>query len=232
MDDELFEQEKELEKYKETAKTGFRIGILILLILLCIPFVLYFGLIMFMNFGDGKEETFESSFTTELGDTFENYYVTEECFLQVDTFCEFRQKGKSDYLIRSKESYSNDDVEVIADEEQFRAYLVRGNIIYSSNGKDFTKMYQLSEADGKLVTYVGQHLLSSEEFMCNYYRDYLKSHPDEKQTIEDGFRLFKSNGSSASLKKYGFPDDPKMQKEIMDNMWRYVDSDNDSLLKK
>ena len=71
------------------------------------------------------------------------------------------------------------------------------------------------EADGKLITYAGQHLLSSEEFMCNYYGDYLKSHPDEKQTIEDGLRMFKSNGSSASLKKYGFPDDPKMQKEII-----------------
>ena len=232
MGNDMFEQEDELQKDIETAKTGCRIGLIGILILLCIPFILYFGLILFMNFGDGTTEEFNSSFTTELGDEFETYYVTEECFLQVDTFCELRQKGKSDYLIRSKESYSNDDVEVIADEEQFRAYLVRGNIIYSSGGEDFTKMYQLSEADGKLITYAGQHLLSSEEFMCNYYSDYLKSHPDEKQTIEDGLRMFKSNGSSASLKKYGFPDDPKMQKEIMDNMWRYVDSDNDPLLKK
>lgn len=176
--------------------------IIALIIFLCIPFILYVGfmLVLTVSSGVSAEEEYTGSFTTELGDTFDNYYVTEISFLQGDNFCELRQKGKSDYLIRSKESYSNDDVEVIADEEQFRAYLVRGNIIYSSNGKDFTKMHQLSEADGKLVTYAGQHLLSSEEFMCNYYRDYLKLHPDEKQTIEDGLRMFKSNGSSASLK--------------------------------
>lgn len=227
----------ELEAYsvheqQGQAKKESKGWIVALIIFLCIPFMIYVGLMFLLTSGSSDEEEYTGSFTTELGDTFDNYYVTEECFLQVDTFCELRQKGKSDYLIRSKESYSNDDVEVIADEEQFRAYLVRGNIIYSSNGKDFTKMHQLSEADGKLITYAGQHLLSSEEFMCNYYSDYLKSHPDEKQTIEDGLRMFKSNGSSASLKKYGFPDDPKMQKEIMDNMWRYVDSDNDPLLEK
>lgn len=231
MPDPFEEDDEEIGQPQESNK-WLKYLLIALVIIISIPIVLLIAVKLMLSWGDGKEEEFDSSFTTELGDTFDNYYVTEISFLQGDNFCELRQKGKSDYLIRSKESYSNDDVEVIADEEQFRAYLVRGNIVYSSNGKDFTKMHQLSEADGKLITYAGQHLLSSEEFMCNYYSDYLKSHPDEKQTIEDGLRMFKSNGSSASLKKYGFPDDPKMQKEIMDNMWRYVDSDNDSLLKK
>lgn len=206
--------------------------IVALVIFLSIPFIIYVGLMLVLSSGVSTEEEYTDSFTTELGDTFDNYYVTEKRFLQGDNFCELRQKGKSDYLIRSKESYTNDDVEVIADEKKFRAYLVRGNIIYSSDEEDFTKMYQLSEAGGKLVTYAEQHLLSSEEFMCNYYSDYLKLHPDEKQTIEDGLRMFKRNGNYTSLKKYGFPDDTKMQKETMDNMWRYVDSDDDSLLKK
>jgi hypothetical protein len=153
--------------------------------------------------------------------------VTEECFLQVDTFCELRQKGKSDYLIRSKESYSNDDVEVIADEEQFRAYLVRGTIIYSQDGDDFRKLWQLTDADGRFVEYVRKNLLSSHDFMSEYFLDYVTVHPKEKELLLNAIE----NGNTVVLKKYGYNSDAQELEKMREGLWRYKPIDDSSAAK-
>ena len=64
MYDDMFEQEDELKKDKETAKTGCLIGVLILL---CIAVVFCLSISFFLNLGDGKEETFETGGVTKKG---------------------------------------------------------------------------------------------------------------------------------------------------------------------
>ena len=224
MDNDLFEQEDELKKDKETAKTGCLIG---LLFLLCIPFVLYFGLNMLLSWGDGKEEEFDSSFTTELGDTFENYYVTEECFLQVDTFCEFRQKGENQYLIRTSSPVTKDDLTVIEDSDSLRAYLVCGTIIYSQDGDDFKELRNLTDADGRFVEYVRNNLLSSHDFMSEYFLDYVTVHPKEKELLLNAIE----NGNTGVLKKDGYNSDAKELEKMRKELWRYKPIDDSSAAK-
>lgn len=224
MDNDLFEQEDEPKKDKETAKTGCLIG---LLILLCIPFVLYFGLNILLFWGDGKEEEFDSSFTTELGDTFENYYVTEECFLQVDTFCEFRQKGENQYLIRTSSPVTKDDLTVIEDSDSLRAYLVCGTIIYSLDGDDFKELRNLTDADGRFVEYVRKNLLSSYGFMSEYFLDYVTIFPEERELLLNAIE----NGNTEVLKKYGYNSDVKELEKMRKELWRYKPIDDSSAAK-
>ncbi len=216
----------EFEAYsvQEQVKKEPKGWIVALIIFLCIPFILYVGFMLILTFSSGvsTEEEYTGSFTTELGDTFDNYYVTEECFLQGDNFCELRQKGKSDYLIRSKESYSNDDVEVIADEEQFRAYLVRGTIIYSQDGDDFRKLWQLTDADGRFVEYVRKNLLSSHDFMSEYFLDYVTIFPEERELIINAIE----NNKTSVLEKYGYNSDAKELEKMRKELWRYKPDDS------
>ncbi len=219
MGNDMYEQEDELKKDKETAKTGCLIG---LLFLLCIPFVLYFGLNMLLSWGDGKEEEFDSSFTTELGDTFENYYVTEECFLQVDTFCELRQKGENQYIIRTRKPIKKDDLTVIEDSDSLRAYLVCGTIIYSQDGDDFKELRNLTDADGRFVEYVRNNLLSSHDFMSECFLDYVTMFPEERELIINAIE----NNKTSVLKKYGYNNDADELKKMRDEIWRYKPIDD------
>ena len=222
MYDDMFEQEDELKKDKETAKTGFRIGILILLILLCIPFVLYSGLIIFMNFGDGKEETFESSFTTELGDDFEVYYVEETVFLKVDSYYELRQKGEKQYLIRTNKPVTNNDFTVIEDSDSLRAYRVCSTITYSQDGENFETLRELTDADGRFVGYVRKNLLSSYGFMSNYFHDYVALYPEEQELIINAIE----NNNTGVLDKYGYTSDAKQRETIKKELWRFKPIDD------
>lgn len=219
MDNDLFEQEDELKKDKETAKTGCLIG---LLILLCIPFVLYFGLNMLLFWGDGKEEELKSSFTTELGDDFEVYFVEEITFLRVDDFYELRQKGENQYLIRTSSPVTNDDLTVIEDSDSLRAYRVCGTIIYSLDGDDFKELRNLTDADGRFVEYVRKNLLSSYGFMSEYFLDYVTIFPEERELIINAIEINKTS----VLEKYGYTSDAKELEKMRKELWRYKPIDD------
>ncbi len=219
MDDELFEQEDELKKDKETAKTGCLIGVLILL---CIPFVLYFGFLWLMVLGDETKETFNSKFTTELGDSFEIYEVEETVFLKNDHFYELRQKGEKQYLIRTTSPVTNDDFTVIEDSDSLRAYRVCGTIIYSQDGEDFSKLRSLTDANGRFVEYVRKNLLSSYGFMSEYFFDYVTIYPEERELIINAIEYNKTD----TLKKYGYTSDAKQQETIRKELWRFKPIDD------
>ena len=219
MDNDLFEQEDELKKDKETAKTGCLIG---LLILLCIAVVFCLSIRFLLDMGDGKEETFKSSFTTELGDEFEVYFVEETTFLKVDDFYELRQKGDDQYIIQTTRPVTNDDLTVIEDSDSLRAYRVCGTIIYSQYGKDFRELRHLTDADGRFVGYVRKNLLSSYGFMSNYFHDYVALYPEERELIINAIEK-KIKGV---LERYGYNYDADELKKMRDEIWRYKPIDD------
>ena len=194
---------------------------------MCIPFVLYFGLNLLLSWGDGKESKFESSFTTELGDDFEVYFVKETVFLKVDDYFELRQKGENNYLIQTVSPVTKDDFEVIADEKHFRAYRVCGTIIYSQDSEDFRVLRQLTDANGRLVEYVRKNLLSSYGFMSEYFFDYVILYPEERELIIEAIE----NNQTGVLEKYGYTSDAKQQETIRKELWRYKPYDDSSTTK-
>ena len=219
MYDDMFEQEDELKKDKETAKTGCLIGVLILL---CIAVVFCLSIRFLLDMGHGKEETFESSFTTELGDDFEVYYVRETAFLSVDSFYELREKGVDDYIIQTNNPLTNDDFTVIEDSYSLRAYRVCGTIIYSQDGEDFEELRNLTDADGRFVGYVRKNLLSSYGFMSNYFHDYVALYPEERELIINAIEK-KIKGV---LERYGYNNDADELKKMRDEIWRYKPIDD------
>ena len=219
MDNDLFEQEHELKKDKETAKTGCLIGVLILL---CIAVVFCLSIRFLLDMGDGKEETFKSSFTTELGDEFEVYFVEETTFLKVDDFYELRQKGDDQYIIQTTRPVTNDDLTVIEDSDSLRAYRVCGTIIYSQEGDDFKDLRHLTDADGRFVGYVRKNLLSSYGFMSNYFHDYVALYPEERELIINAIEK-KIKGV---LERYGYNYDADELKKMRDEIWRYKPIDD------
>ena len=219
MYDDMFEQEDELKKDKETAKTGCLIG---LLILLCIAVVFCLSIRFLLDMGHGKEETFESSFTTELGDDFEVYYVRETAFLSVDSFYELREKGVNDYIIQTNNPLTNDDFTVIENSDSLRAYRVCGTIIYSQDGDDFRRLRQLTDADGRFVEYVRNNLLSSHDFMSEYFLDYVTIFPEERELIINAIE----NNKTSVLKKYGYNSDAKELEKMRKELWRYKPIDD------
>ena len=219
MYDDMFEQEDELKKDKETAKTGCLIGVLILL---CIAVVFCLSIRFLLDMGHGKEETFESSFTTELGDDFEVYYVRETAFLSVDSFYELREKGVNDYIIQTNNPLTNDDFTVIENSDSLRAYRVCGTIIYSQDGEDFEELRNLTDADGRFVGYVRKNLLSSYGFMSNYFHDYVALYPEERELIINAIEK-KINGV---LERYGYNNDADELKKMRDEIWRYKPIDD------
>ena len=219
MYDDMFEQEDELKKDKETAKTGCLIGVLILL---CIAVVFCLSIRFLLDMGHGKEETFESSFTTELGDDFEVYYVRETAFLSVDSFYELREKGVDDYIIQTNNPLTNDDFTVIENSDSLRAYRVCGTIIYSQDGEDFEELRNLTDADGRFVGYVRKNLLSSYGFMSNYFHDYVALYPEERELIINAIEK-KIKGV---LERYGYNNDADELKKMRDEIWRYKPIDD------
>ena len=224
MDNDLFEQEDELKKDKETAKTGCLIGVLILL---CIAVVFCLSIRFLLDMGDGKEETFKSSFTTELGDEFEVYFVEETTFLKVDDFYELRQKGDDQYIIQTTRPVTNDDLTVIEDSDSLRAYRVCGTIIYSQEGDDFKDLRHLTDADGRFVGYVRKNLLSSYGFMSNYFHDYVALYPEERELIINAIEK-KIKGV---LERYGYNYDADELKKMRDEIWRYKPIDDSYAVK-
>lgn len=219
MDNDLFEQEDELKKDKETAKTGCLIGVLILL---CIAVVFCLSIRFLLDMGDGKEEKFKSGFTTELGDEFEVYFVEETTFLKVDDFYELRQKGDDQYIIQTTRPVTNDDLTVIEDSDSLRAYRVCGTIIYSQEGDDFKDLRHLTDADGRFVGYVRKNLLSSYGFMSNYFHDYVALYPEERELIINAIEK-KIKGV---LERYGYNYDADELKKMRDEIWRYKPIDD------
>lgn len=226
MPDPFEEDDEEIGQPQESNK-WLKYLLIALVIIISIPIVLLIAVKLMLSWGDGKEEEFDSSFTTELGDTFENYYVTEECFLQVDTFGEFRQKGENQYLIRTSSPVTKDDLTVIEDSDSLRAYLVCGTIIYSQDGDDFRKLWQLTDADGRFVEYVRKNLLSSHDFMSEYFLDYVTVHPKEKELLLNAIE----NGNTVVLKKYGYNSDAKELEKMRKELWRYKPIDDSSAAK-
>lgn len=219
MYDDMFEQEDELKKDKETAKTGCLIGVLILL---CIAVVFCLSIRFLLDMGHGKDETFESSFTTELGDDFEVYYVRETAFLSVDSFYELREKGVDDYIIQTNNPLTNDDFTVIENSDSLRAYRVCGTIIYSQDGENFSELRSLTDADGRFVGYVRKNLLSSYGFMSNYFHDYVALYPEERELIINAIEK-KIKGV---LERYGYNNDADELKKMRDEIWRYKPIDD------
>ena len=217
-----FEEDDEEIGQPQKSNKWLKYLLIALVIIISIPFVLYFGLNMLLFWGDGKEEEFDSSFTTELGDTFENYYVTEECFLKVDTFCEFRQKGENQYLIRTSSPVTKDDLTVIEDSDSLRAYRVCGTIIYSQDGDDFKELRNLTDADGRFVEYVRKNLLSSYGFMSEYFLDYVTIFPEERELIINAIE----NNKTSVLEKYGYNSDAKELEKMRKELWRYKPDDS------
>ena len=172
--------------------------------------------------GDGKEETFKSSFTTELGDEFEVYFVEETTFLKVDDFYELRQKGDDQYIIQTTRPVTNDDLTVIEDSDSLRAYRVCGTIIYSLGGDDFKDLRHLTDADGRFVGYVRKNLLSSYGFMSNYFHDYVALYPEERELIINAIEK-KIKGV---LERYGYNYDADELKKMRDEIWRYKPIDD------
>ena len=172
--------------------------------------------------GDGKEETFKSSFTTELGDDFEVYFVEETTFLKVDDFYELRQKGDDQYIIQTTRPVTNDDLTVIEDSDSLRAYRVCGTIIYSQYGKDFRELRHLTDADGRFVEYIRKNLLSSYGFMSEYFLDYVTIFPEERELIINAIE----NNKTSVLEKYGYTSDAKELEKMRKELWRYKPDDS------
>ena len=226
MPDPFEEDDEEIGQPQES--NGWLKALLIVLVItISIPIVLIIAFKLMLSWGDGKKEKFKSSFTTELGDTFENYYVTEECFLQIDDFYELRKKDDDQYIIRMNSPITIDDLTVIEDSDSLRAYRVSGTIIYSQDGDDFRKLWQLTDADGRFVEYVRKNLLSSYAFMNNYFSGYARIYPKEEELLLNAIE----NGNTEVLKKYGYNSDVKELEKMRENLWRYKPIDDSSAAK-
>ena len=216
MPDPFEEDDEEIGQPQESNK-WLKYLLIALVIIISMPFVLCFGLNMLLSWGEGKEEEFKSGFTTELGDDFEVYFVEETMFLRVDDFYELRQKGDDQYIIQMTRPVTNDDLTAIEDSDSLRAYRVCGTIIYSQSGKDFRELRHLSDADGRFVGYVRKNLLSSHDFMSEYFFDYVTVHPKEKELLLNAIE----NGNTGVLKKYGYNSDVKELEKMRKELWRY-----------
>lgn len=226
MPDPFEEDDEEIGQPQESNK-WLKALLIVLVITISIPIVLSIAFKLMLSWGDGKEEKFKSSFTTELGDEFEIYFVEETNFLQIDDFYELRKKGDDQYIIRMNSPITSDDLTVIEDSDSLRAYLVCGTIIYSQDGDDFRKLWQLTDADGRFVEYVRKNLLSSYAFMNNYFSDYARIYPKEKELIINAIE----NNKTSVLKKYGYTSDAQELEKMRKELWRYKPIDDSSAAK-
>lgn len=226
MPDPFEEDDEEIGQPQESNK-WLKYLLIALVIFISIPIVLLIVVELMLSWGDGKEEKLKSSFTTELGDDFEVYYVEETTFLRVDDFYELRKKGDNQYIIQTTCPVTNDDLTVIEDSDSLRAYRVCGTIIYSQYGKDFRELRHLTDADGRFVEYIRKNLLSSHDFMSEYFFDYVTVHPKEKELLLNAIE----NGNTGVLKKYGYNSDVKELEKMRKELWRYKPIDDSSAAK-
>lgn len=226
MPDPFEEDDEEIGQPQESNK-WLKYLLIALVIFISIPIVLLIVVKLMLSWGDGKEEKFKSGFMTELGDEFEVYFVEETTFLKVDDFYELRQKGDDQYIIQTTRPVTNDDLTVIEDSDSLRAYRVCGTIIYSQYGKDFRELRHLTDADGRFVEYVRKNLLSSYDFMSEYFFDYVTVHPKEKELLLNAIE----NGNTVVLKKYGYNSDAKELEKMRKELWRYKPIDDSSAAK-
>ncbi len=226
MPDPFEEDDEEIGQPQESNK-WLKYLLIALVIFISIPIVLLIAVKLMLSWGDGKEEKLKSSFTTELGDDFEVYFVKETVFLKVDDYYELRQKGDDQYIIQTTCPVTNDDLTVIEDSDSLRAYRVFGTIIYSQYGKDFRELRHLTDADGRFVEYVRKNLLSSHDFMSEYFLDYVTVHPKEKELLLNAIE----NGNTVVLKKYGYNSDVKELEKMRKELWRYKPIDDSSAVK-
>ena len=226
MPDPFEEDDEEIVQPQESNK-WLKYLLIALVIIISIPIVLLIAVKLMLSWGDGKEEKLKSSFTTELGDEFEIYFVEETNFLQIDDFYELRKKGDDQYIIRMNSPITSDDLTVIEDSDSLRAYRVFGTIIYSRNSVDFEELRNLTDAGGELFVYIRDNLLSSYAFMNNYFSDYVKIYPKEKELLLNAIE----NGNTVVLKKYGYNSDAKELEKMRKELWRYKPIDDSSAAK-
>ena len=226
MPDPFEEDDEEIVQPQESNK-WLKYLLIALVIIISIPIVLLIAVKLMLSWGDGKEEKLKSSFTTELGDEFEIYFVEETNFLQIDDFYELRKKGDDQYIIQTTCPVTNDDLTVIEDSDSLRAYRVFGTIIYSRNSVDFEELRNLTDAGGELFVYIRDNLLSSYAFMNNYFSDYVKIYPKEKELLLNAIE----NGNTVVLKKYGYNSDAKELEKMRKELWRYKPIDDSSAAK-
>jgi hypothetical protein len=221
MPDPFEEDDEEIGQPQESNK-WLKYLLIALVIFISIPIVLLIVVELMLSWGDGKEEKLKSSFTTELGDDFEVYFVEETMFLRVDDFYELRQKGDDQYIIQTTSPVTKDDLTVIEDSDSLRAYRVCGTIIYSQYGKDFRELRHLTDADGRFVGYVRKNLLSSYGFMSNYFHDYVALYPEERELIINAIEK-KIKGV---LERYGYNYDADELEKMRKELWRYKPIDD------
>ena len=222
-----FEEDDEEIGQPQKSNKWLKYLLIALVIIISIPIVLIIAVKLMLSWGDGKEEKLKSSFTTELGDDFEVYFVEETTFLKVDDFYELRQKGDDQYIIRTTSPVTNDDLTVIEDSDSLRAYRVCGTIIYSQEGDDFKELRNLTDADGRFVEYIRKNLLSSYGFMSEYFLDYVTIFPEERELILNAIE----NGNTEVLKKYGYNSDAQELERMRKELWRYKPIDDSSAAK-
>ena len=222
-----FEEDDEEIGQPQKSNKWLKYLLIALVIIISIPIVLLIAFKLMLSWGDGKEEKLKSSFTTELGDDFEVYFVEETTFLKVDDFYELRQKGDDQYIIRTTSPVTNDDLTVIEDSDSLRAYRVCGTIIYSQEGDDFKELRNLTDADGRFVEYIRKNLLSSYGFMSEYFLDYVTIFPEERELILNAIE----NGNTGVLKKYGYNSDAQELEKMRKELWRYKPIDDSSAAK-
>lgn len=226
MPDPFEEDDEEIGQPQESNK-WLKYLLIALVIIISIPIVLLIAVKLMLSWGDGKKEKFKSGFTTELGDDFEVYFVEEITFLRVDDFYELRKKGDDQYIIRTTSPVTNDDLTVIEDSDSLRAYRVFGTIIYSRNSVDFEELNYITDAGGELFVYIRDNLLSSHDFMIEYFSDYAKIYPKEKELLLNAIE----NGNTEVLKKYGYNSDAQELEKMRENLWRYKPIDDSSAAK-
>lgn len=222
-----FEEDDEEIGQPQKSNGWLKALLIVLVITISIPIVLSIAFKLMLSWGDGKEEKLKSSFTTELGDEFEIYFVEETNFLQIDDFYELRKKDDDQYIIRMNSPITSDDLTVIEDSDSLRAYRVFGTIIYSRNSVDFEELNYITDAGGELFVYIRDNLLSSHAFMINYFSDYVKIFPEERELIINAIE----NGNTVVLKKYGYNSDAQELEKMRKELWRYKPIDDSSAAK-
>lgn len=226
MPDPFEDDDEEIGQPQESNK-WLKYLLIALVIIISIPIVLIIAVKLMLSWGDGKKEKLKSSFTTELGDEFEVYYVEETNFLQVDDYYELRKKDDDQYIIRTTSPVTNDDLTVIEDSDSLRAYRVFGTIIYSRNSVDFEELNYITDAGGELFVYIRDNLLSSYGFMSEYFLDYVTIFPEERELIINAIENNKTN----VLEKYGYTSDAKELEKMRKELWRYKPIDDSSAAK-
>ena len=222
-----FEEDDEEIGQSQKSNEWLKSLLIVLVITISILIVLPIAVKLMFSWGDGKEEKLKSSFTTELGDEFEIYFVEETNFLQIDDYYELRKKDDDQYIIRMNSPITSDDLTVIEDSDSLRAYRVFGTIIYSRNSVDFEELRNLTDAGGELFVYIRDNLLSSYAFMNNYFSDYAKIYPKEKELLLNAIE----NGNTGVLKKYGYNYDAQELEKMREGLWRYKPIDDSSAAK-